>query len=998
MEWVLILAVAAWLFVQGRELSSLKRRLDVAERALDTRRREQLDEIVSVLPEASPAERSPEPPKTAAAPIPDALPARKLAQAAVSAPEVVARKSAKPRQSAAAWLSENGLAWLGGGALALGGLFLVTYAVQRGVFTPQLRLIAAVVTGLAMIAASEAMRRLKRGNALAAALAAGAGSATLYGAIWAAERLYGFIDLATAGPLLGLISAGLLGLAFRHGAPLALLAVAGGYGAPLITGGVWNAAPLVTYLAVILLAGHAVSALRRWGEVGLVTTAGAMIWVVVSAADWPGAPPAILVVLTPVAAATAGWWLSRRPREAAPSARPDIRDPNLGAGITLAAASVLSLVVWNSFPASLPWLPALTAAILAALGAALAVRRLAPPEVTAFPFAAAVLGVMIMRAGIGPLADVLTHHAQVWTALLPVALIAAGLLAGVHAQTRAAGIAAAAGAVSAALCLAIGATGLHLIWPTLAWIAPAVGVVLVAFGATALARRSDAPNTDLSVALWIWSGAYVLIQALYQGLDPRGLPTAYGVMVLAVVLLHLRLGWRGLGAAAIAAVLAALAAVMGPDLAGKTLAAKLPAWMMALATAAPVGLVLAASWRVRRREPGAPLADSLGTGALLIALTGAFVLLRVWSSEPQRGMDSLTEASLRTILLMASGLLSARVSTSGSWLSRWRPHIFLAAGLLHAFVVQTLAINPLWGQVAVQGPPILDGLMLAYLAPALLAAAAARRWASETRSFTGAYAAAALAFAVLWGGMEIRRLFQGVTLDGGVDPVGRAEAAAYAVLLLITARSLVWVARRAAARASRLAPQMEDVADLAMMLAFGAAIMIFGYAANPWWGPINRPLDSVAASALLLVLYALGGGLLILLSAESWLGRAAKVLAAMQVFILVTLGVRMAFRGPDLAPADAEARLETWVFSAVWALYGLAVMILGVRRHEIALRWTGLVLLLLTTAKVFLFDMARLDGVIRAASFLALGVLLITGALAARRFGLVATHGGAERD
>jgi uncharacterized membrane protein len=36
---------------------------------------------------------------------------------------------------------------------------------------------------------------------------------------------------------------------------------------------------------------------------------------------------------------------------------------------------------------------------------------------------------------------------------------------------------------------------------------------------------------------------------------------------------------------------------------------------------------------------------------------------------------------------------------------------------------------------------------------------------------------------------------------------------------------------------------------------------------------------------------------------------------------------------------------------------------------------------------VFLFDMATLQGVIRAGSFLALGVLLLVGAVAARRLG-----------
>lgn len=41
-----------------------------------------------------------------------------------------AAKSATSRPLAA-WLAENGLAWLGGGALALGGIFLVAYAGAR---------------------------------------------------------------------------------------------------------------------------------------------------------------------------------------------------------------------------------------------------------------------------------------------------------------------------------------------------------------------------------------------------------------------------------------------------------------------------------------------------------------------------------------------------------------------------------------------------------------------------------------------------------------------------------------------------------------------------------------------------------------------------------------------------------------------------------------------------------------------------------------------------
>ena len=80
-----------------------------------------------------------------------------------------------------------------------------------------------------------------------------------------------------------------------------------------------------------------------------------------------------------------------------------------------------------------------------------------------------------------------------------------------------------------------------------------------------------------------------------------------------------------------------------------------------------------------------------------------------------------------------------------------------------------------------------------------------------------------------------------------------------------------------------------------------------------------------------------------------------------------------------------EASLETWTFSAIWALYGLAALAIGAGRRDLSLRGFGLAVLLGTTAKVFLFDLARLEGVVRAASFLALGAVLLVGALAARR-------------
>ncbi|MCR5874241.1 DUF2339 domain-containing protein [Phenylobacterium sp. J426] len=45
----------------------------------------------------------------------------------------------------------------------------------------------------------------------------------------------------------------------------------------------------------------------------------------------------------------------------------------------------------------------------------------------------------------------------------------------------------------------------------------------------------------------------------------------------------------------------------------------------------------------------------------------------------------------------------------------------------------------------------------------------------------------------------------------------------------------------------------------------------------------------------------------------------------------------------------------------------------------------GLIVLMITLAKIFLFDMARLDGVVRAGSFLAVGTLLLAAAVLMRR-------------
>jgi uncharacterized membrane protein len=68
---------------------------------------------------------------------------------------------------------------------------------------------------------------------------------------------------------------------------------------------------------------------------------------------------------------------------------------------------------------------------------------------------------------------------------------------------------------------------------------------------------------------------------------------------------------------------------------------------------------------------------------------------------------------------------------------------------------------------------------------------------------------------------------------------------------------------------------------------------------------------------------------------------------------------------------------EDFTHSAVWMLYGVALMWLGFVRRGAVLRWQALVLIGATVLKVFLYDLAVLERGYRIASFIVLGAILL---------------------
>jgi uncharacterized membrane protein len=112
-----------------------------------------------------------------------------------------------------------------------------------------------------------------------------------------------------------------------------------------------------------------------------------------------------------------------------------------------------------------------------------------------------------------------------------------------------------------------------------------------------------------------------------------------------------------------------------------------------------------------------------------------------------------------------------------------------------------------------------------------------------------------------------------------------------------------------------------------------------------------------------------------------------EVTASILAFVYVSFEVRHFFDPSFERPGFDADGLELYTYSIVWLLFGVALLALGFARKAAAFRHAGMVLVCIVVAKVFLIDMAGLQGLLRVFSFLGLGAALIGLGYAYRRFG-----------
>jgi uncharacterized membrane protein len=205
------------------------------------------------------------------------------------APPSIATQPSGPKQPAQSLeerLGTRWAVWVGGIALALGGLLLARYSIEQGVFGPGARIVMGLFFAAALVGAGEWFRRGERANLIAIIPSAhipgiltAAGTATAFGTIYAAHALYGFIGPALTFVLLGLTGVATMFAAALHGPALAGLGLAGSYVAPLLVASSRPAPwPVVIYLACVAASALGLARIRQWLWLAALSVAGAFLW------------------------------------------------------------------------------------------------------------------------------------------------------------------------------------------------------------------------------------------------------------------------------------------------------------------------------------------------------------------------------------------------------------------------------------------------------------------------------------------------------------------------------------------------------------------------------------------------------------------------------------------------------------------------------------------------------------------------------------------------
>jgi uncharacterized membrane protein len=260
---------------------------------------------------------------------------------------------AEPGKSFEERFGASWVVWIGGLALALGGIFLVQFSIEAGLIGPGVRIFLGGLLAALLIGAGEWTRRQDQLTGFAGvptahipSILTAAGTTVAYATIYAAYALYDFLVPGTAFVLLGIVALATLAASLLHGPALAALGQVGAFVAPLLVATeLPNYWALYLYLAVVTAASFALARARLWRWLAVTAVVFGTLWM------FPGIDDLRVDSLTPhalhaligfaLAAALLVSGLFYGP-DAAPGEIDPISSGALGAYLFAAAALVLT--------------------------------------------------------------------------------------------------------------------------------------------------------------------------------------------------------------------------------------------------------------------------------------------------------------------------------------------------------------------------------------------------------------------------------------------------------------------------------------------------------------------------------------------------------------------------------------------------------------------------------------------------------------------------------
>jgi uncharacterized membrane protein len=169
-------------------------------------------------------------------------------------------------------------------------------------------------------------------------------------------------------------------------------------------------------------------------------------------------------------------------------------------------------------------------------------------------------------------------------------------------------------------------------------------------------------------------------------------------------------------------------------------------------------------------------------------------------------------------------------------------------------------------------------------------------------------------------------------------------------------------------------------------LAFGviSALVSFvglGVIGNPYFS--GKAIEGGLFFNAILLSYGLPAVLAVVLARMAngvrprWFVVGARIVALALVFLLVTLETRRFFETDLIGWKNRASEAENYAYSAVWLVLGIVLLAFGLWRASRELRVASGLFVVAAVLKVFLYDLAQLQGILRALSFIGLGAVLI---------------------